>query len=993
MAERIVSPGVFTREVDASFLPAAVSDIGAALIGVCSKGPAFIPTVVNSFSDFKLKFGGLSPDFYLPYTAKSYLKNAGTCTVVRVLGTGGSTQNSFQIGNSVTTTGVDGQQSTASIGFSHAATASNADGDIAPFLGVGIEMTGSDGLVYVFEPVTGSATDYQGSVENWLTENSITQGSGRTYYYAAGTVINGALGTVSNLAGVINSGSSVHGLTAGYYETDAPANWTVLSVSSSAATSDLNSAVYGEAGDINMIHTQSAAVPAGITAAGDAYGYAFTYFTGSVPGEGHDVASNPGLADMLVEGAGLNDHRFLGGTGVVLTADNNQFLLNLNPTASQADGQANTLLYSEVVGGATLNDFNIKWPGGNVSPTMSLVSTDSNYIVDILGNGPTSSPQHPAYVKSIFVNSADHSSTSNSITGSMTAQSYPSYQPAYTPVVQSQTGSNASDVTDLFKFYTISDGDNSNREVKVAISNVKKAGSVAGSDYGSFDVVVRAFDDTDKRPQALETYAGCNLDVDSPNYVGRRIGDQIRSFADGKVSITGDFENKSKYIRVGDLASSITDGTISPNLVPFGFGSYAYPFKVSVDAGVSHISNAFRVDIPLRNNQTGSDGTYNSKLYHGIAFDSGSTATNGYGKDVLPYLSAVPNSGANIVSSSRFNLMDIGLNLESSLNTKKFIMGFQGGHDGFDFNFFGGPNSNGLYHGLGKADPAGTAGDKTAFKDAIDTVSNADEVDINMVVIPGINSKNHNEIYVKARDAVEDRGDAFYIFDAGDWQSTNADVISNVDTVDSNYSSTYWPWVKIFDDENNKHVWVPPSVVVPGVVAFTDRISHPWFAPAGLNRGGLTDVIMAKDRLTHSERDELYEGRVNPIATFPGEGVVVWGQKTLQAKPSALDRVNVRRLLIKVKKFIAASSRYLVFEQNTEATRQRFLNIVNPFLESVQSNSGLTSFRVVVDETVNTPDVIDRNELRGQIFVQPARTAEFIVLDFVVLPTGASFPE
>ena len=160
-----------------------------------------------------------------------------------------------------------------------------------------------------------------------------------------------------------------------------------------------------------------------------------------------------------------------------------------------------------------------------------------------------------------------------------------------------------------------------------------------------------------------------------------------------------------------------------------------------------------------------------------------------------------------------------------------------------------------------------------------------------------------------------------------------------------------------------------------------------------MNRGGLTSVTEAKTRLTHEERDDLYEGRVNPIATFPGQGVCVWGQKTLQAKPSALDRVNVRRLLIRLKKFISSSSRFLVFEQNTISTRNRFLNIVNPFLESVQANSGLSAFRVVMDDSNNTPDVVDRNRLVGQIFIQPTRTAEFIVLDFIVQPTGASFPE
>jgi phage tail sheath protein FI len=186
---------------------------------------------------------------------------------------------------------------------------------------------------------------------------------------------------------------------------------------------------------------------------------------------------------------------------------------------------------------------------------------------------------------------------------------------------------------------------------------------------------------------------------------------------------------------------------------------------------------------------------------------------------------------------------------------------------------------------------------------------------------------------------------------------------------------------------------VPPSAVLPGVIAFNDQVAAEWFAPAGLNRGGLTSVIEAKTRLTRAERDELYEGRLNPIATFPGQGVTVFGQKTLQAKPSALDRINVRRLLIAVKKFIASSTRYLVFENNTAATRNRFLSIVNPYLESIQQRQGLYAFRVIMDETNNTPDVIDRNIMVGEIFLQPAKTAEFIVLDFNVLPTGAAFPE
>jgi phage tail sheath protein FI len=179
--------------------------------------------------------------------------------------------------------------------------------------------------------------------------------------------------------------------------------------------------------------------------------------------------------------------------------------------------------------------------------------------------------------------------------------------------------------------------------------------------------------------------------------------------------------------------------------------------------------------------------------------------------------------------------------------------------------------------------------------------------------------------------------------------------------------------------------------LLPAVYASNDRLAAEWFAPAGLNRGGITGAVAVLDRLTHSDRDTLYEGKVNPIAQFPGQGIVAFGQKTLQARPSALDRINVRRLLITVKKYIASTSRYLIFEQNTTDTRTKFLNTVNPYLENIQQRQGLYAFKVVMDETNNTPDVIDRNILKGAIFLQPTKTAEFIQIDFNVLPTGATF--
>ena len=208
---------------------------------------------------------------------------------------------------------------------------------------------------------------------------------------------------------------------------------------------------------------------------------------------------------------------------------------------------------------------------------------------------------------------------------------------------------------------------------------------------------------------------------------------------------------------------------------------------------------------------------------------------------------------------------------------------------------------------------------------------------------------------------------------------------------DNSYGSTYWPWVQLRSTETGKLNFVPPSMIVPAVYEYNDKVSAEWFAPAGLNRGGLPTVLQPERRLTVGQRNLLYAGKVNPIAVFPGQGTVIYGQKTLQAKASALDRVNVRRLLIALKRYIRQIAETLVFEQNTAVTRNRFLSQVNPYLQFVQQRQGLYAFRVVMDDTNNTPDVIDRNLLVGQIYLQPTRTAEFIQLDFNILPTGATF--
>jgi phage tail sheath protein FI len=228
--------------------------------------------------------------------------------------------------------------------------------------------------------------------------------------------------------------------------------------------------------------------------------------------------------------------------------------------------------------------------------------------------------------------------------------------------------------------------------------------------------------------------------------------------------------------------------------------------------------------------------------------------------------------------------------------------------------------------------------------------------------------------------------------DQNPYNSTVGNAVTAASTRNTSYAATYWPWVQTVDPDSGARVFVPASTMIGGVYAFNDSVSEPWFAPAGINRGGLSNVIRAEQKLPQSSRDSLYSGNVNPIATFPGTGVVVYGQKTLQKQASALDRVNVRRLLIALKSYISQVANNLVFEQNTIATRNQFLSQVNPYLESVQQRQGLYAFKVIMDDSNNTADVIDRNQLVGQIYIQPTKTAEFIYLDFNILPTGATFP-
>ena len=273
-------------------------------------------------------------------------------------------------------------------------------------------------------------------------------------------------------------------------------------------------------------------------------------------------------------------------------------------------------------------------------------------------------------------------------------------------------------------------------------------------------------------------------------------------------------------------------------------------------------------------------------------------------------------------------------------------------------------------------------------------LANADDYKYNVLLTPGICNEltNHAGVVTTIITNTQNRGDAIYVADLVPYGSLVTDITTQAATRNTSYAAAYWPWCQVQDPDSGQNVWVPASTVIGGVYAYNDSVSEPWFAPAGINRGGLSTVIRAERRLPQGDRDTLYNGKVNPIATLAGTGVVVFGQKTLQTRASALDRVNVRRLLISLKSYISQVANNLVFEQNTAATRNNFLAQVNPYLESVQQRQGLYAFQVIMDDSNNTPTVIDQNQMVGQIYIQPTKTAEFIYLDFNITPTGATFP-
>lgn len=278
----------------------------------------------------------------------------------------------------------------------------------------------------------------------------------------------------------------------------------------------------------------------------------------------------------------------------------------------------------------------------------------------------------------------------------------------------------------------------------------------------------------------------------------------------------------------------------------------------------------------------------------------------------------------------------------------------------------------------------------SAYTSSLSLLSNKDEFQFDILTVPGATQAANSSVVSLAMQVCIDRGDAIAVIDLTAKGANIQTTISEASEIDTSYAAAYYPWVQINSPQTGKLIWAPPSVIVPSVYRYNDKAGAVWFAPAGFKRGGIS-VVQTEKKLSPTDRDTLYSGKVNPIATFPGQGIVIYGQKTLQQKASALDRINVRRLLIELKRNIGQVGNTFVFEQNIAANRNSFLAKVRPYLDSIQQRGGLYAYKVVMDDTNNSNDIIDRNQLVGQVFIQPTKTVEFVILDFNVTPSGTLF--
>jgi phage tail sheath protein FI len=985
MAEVVYSSaGVSSIESDSTTIATSRPvGIPAGVIGTSNLGPAFVPVTVGSIRDFFDRFGTTDGEKFGPLAVSEWLRNAQACTFTRVLGAG------------------DGKRRDSSTGK-----VNNAG-----FV-VGDQIVQASGYVS-----NNRAAVYGGPLgRTYFLGCFMSESAGSTIFSEAGIQISGENISRPIIRGVLMAPSGVVLSLSGNNIPDSGAP----STSVAATTSPAKGGLTGSVNDSNLSFV------------------------------------------MLLNGFSSPDGLPTAITASFDTKDESSYFYNVfnrDPRLLESRGH---VLYAAFDIPATL---------AAVTGSGALVGSVSSGLQDFA-----------------FITTGSLGRNSSNSTSPNYEQFEDRFAAASTPFFVSQDFGGTR--YDLFSVESISDGAFSNTAFKISIENIAPDPSTTNPRYGTFDLVVREFSDTDSSVNYREEWRGLSMNPSSPQFFARVIGNQKTFFDFDKVNssqrlvVQGDFPNRSKYIRVV-VADNVLDQNVPATAIPFGFRGPSH----LVTSGSTMLTNvldsnrfsandtlnrAIQPPIPMRTNvATGlSPNKIAAKtLYWGVQFNkktsvdepnAESDADNsilGYTKYFPGYslsglkFSAGNNAGTadvngSILDADRFNnnlfsldkiqvvtasngvadpdqwlsasyirggniavndanktralqLSDFGNS--SNRGYSKFTVFMQGGFDGvniFDKEKSALSNTAVKRENDDTTNQGGISGPTvSAYRKAVDIINNKFDFDIKLLAIPGI---RHTSVTDYAISAVESRFDAMYIMDVDNYDTRNIYVTSSAQSpsvdytvnafnsrgIDSSFAAAYFPDVNMTDPTTRTLVTVPATVAVLGAFSLNDSRAFPWFAPAGFARGALSTTVSSPVTLNKQNLDTLYSARINPITKFEGTGFVVWGQKTLQVAANALDRVNVRRLLIEIRRAVRNVGNSLLFEPNRSETLQRFSTLVNPIMQSIQERSGLDRYKVVIDTSTTTQADIENNTIRGQIYVQPTRSIEFVSLSFEVRNAG-----
>ena len=1137
MASPLRSPGVSTREIDVSG-PTAIAPQGvpAGVIGTAQKGRAFVPVTFATYQDFIAEFGASDGEKFGPLAVNEWMRNARAGSYVRVLGVGDGKrrlQSGINAGKVVNAGFVVGDRQVQENGI--VGNNPYAGSNTSPVtLTQTTEPVLETSTAGVYSVVFAAFPRHDSQIQFVNTDNVTTT---CTFSYGGGDIDLSAYSTLTDLAEAfktfVDDLSGISAVRTNVTVTvtmDAdpagvsPSAEVIGSVGPSCdpgrtyflssllrATSEDSAKIFEDAG-IVMSTTVSYPILRGILFSASGVNLSLSSIRVGDAASGFSNTPN-----ALIPNGGNGAYFSFGpyedagcshGTVVTGSAKQNFIMLLNGHIPSDNYGNVITASFDPTAGDYFANVFNtdplkieeaghVLYAHYDVHPSIATVSAVGS-VTDVNFNNEAALLLTGSYTRN---------------EGDVLRPNYENFEDRFstakTPWFISQKfgGKNKK----LFKIHSLDDGSSGNALFKITIENIAASNNL-NYKFGTFDLLVRDFNDTDYEPVVLESFKGLSLDPTSERFISRIIGDR-HAFLDldqltgrQKLRIEGSYPNASRYVRV-ETDTQVTRGGINPESLPVGFEGFAHTNTAGYYSGTNtliagsvkssvatagltsaDIKKVKEPPVPMRNSLTVGEGLskkLNSKLTWGVQFEVQSNPNDLNSNNVInrtilshakyfptfqtAYLnfaagdnSGAPNKGVDIVvdadafNKNKFSLENIqvvtgstnkpvptlwsaavyrrdstlsaevtaadGTTFTSSvtrfldptndfkeISTRpyaKFTCIAQGGFDGY--NIFNKEKSKMSDVAVRREfddelNQGGTSGPTiAAFRKAIDVLGEKTDVDIQLLAIPGM---RHPSITDYAIDAVENRFDAMYIMDIEEKDQENVYVTGSnlqlpsvaytVDNfkmrnLDTSFAAAYYPDLIVTDPVTRTNLQVPPSVPVLGAFALNDSIAYPWFAPAGFTRGALASVIETQVKLSRPNMDSLYDADINPITSFAdSEGVVVFGQKTLQTAQSALDRVNVRRLLIEIRRRVRRIANTFIFEPNRAETLARFSSLVTPVLQQIQSQNGVDRFKVQIDTTTTTQADVENNTLRGKIYIQPTRAVEFISLDFVVTNQGA----